>query len=62
MSKNYLIRSFILSLVLVCVSFVKIYADIAPGPVPSGPSFTVFGLIAAVVVVAVLFLMKFFKK
>ena len=62
MSKNWLIKTLLSSVAVLCCFAHKVYADIAPDPIEKAVSVLPLVLIVAVVVVAVVLVIKFFKK
>ena len=61
MAKSIL-KSLVFSLLLMCIFTVNVYADIAPDPVTRAIGLLPVVLIAAVVIVAAVFLIKLFGK
>ena len=62
MSKNWLIKTLLSSVAVLCYFAHTVKADIAPDPIEKAVSILPLVLIVAVVVVAVILVIKFFKK
>lgn len=62
MSKNHLMNAFLMAAVFFFSLTRIVCADVAPDPVTRAIGILPFILIAAVVIVAVLLVVKFFKK